>query len=409
MDDANTWASLPVDLLVEILRRLDTTDTTVVAFAGTCKPWRRAIIANVSSLKLHPDRFNPNLLLGFFHRQWLAGRHLPRLQHVPGPFDKMLRPDVAADTMASMAVDAKLYDEPLSSRDGFVLVGGSAAGGLCLCNPLAGTCRFIPSPVIGASRPCRFVLVTDPDEPPTATYAGGVRILAVMERDDCHYRGGMIYQIFSSNSGEWGPVRRSTVGDDHRFRFFLCDGDKDVVVCRSSVVYWLVTLVAHYGHDMRGRRCVLAVDVNDERAWMERVELPETIMEMGSGVVSDSMLALATTEDGRLSLVSQLPGQPLQVWELGGGGEWTLRRRIDVPEEVMIPSNCFLNVGHAHVHISGFCPRSGCLFGDVEGEDILIDVERGVVRRTRRYGVGRVTKYPYEMDWPTYISKMKYF
>lgn len=83
------------------------------------------------------------------------------------------------------------------------------------------------------------------------------------------------------------------------------------------------------------------------------VELTETIRALGS-CVSDSMLAMAVTEDGRLSLVSQLPGQPMQVWELSVG-EWMLRRKIDVPEEV-IPSNC-MNVRHV-VHISGFCPRS---------------------------------------------------
>jgi hypothetical protein len=49
------------------------------------------------------------------------------------------------------------------------------------------------------------------------------------------------------------------------------------------------------------------------------------------------------------------------------------------------------------------------LFGDIDGKDLLIDVVRGSIRSTERFGVGRVTKYPYEMDWPTYISKMKYF
>lgn len=291
-----------------------------------------------------------------------------------------------------------------------MLLGGSAAGGLCLCNPLAGTCRFLPPPAFGVSsrNPCRFVLVTDHDDPD----AGGVRILAVKESYDYRYRvrlRGVVYQVFFSDSGEWGPVRCSAAVESDRVRVCLCDGEKDVVVCRGSVVYWLVVTVVHsrHGENVRGRRFVLAIDVsnNKEQSWT--VELPETITAMGL-YVSDSMIAMATTEDGRLSLVTQLPGQAMQVWVLGdNGGEWAMRRRMDV-EELLIPRNC-LDVGRQVVHISGFCPRSGCLIGDVDGEDILIDVERSVVRKTGRYGVGRVTKYPYEMDWATYISKMKYF
>ncbi|KAK8448238.1 hypothetical protein SEVIR_8G247901v4 [Setaria viridis] len=234
------WASLPCDLLVDILlRRLDSA-SAVVRCAGACKPWRRAIIANASRLRPYPDRFNPNLLLGFFHRRWLDGRHVARLQYVPGPFEDLLSSDVAADTTVPGAaarggVDAASYDEPLSSHDGLLLLGGSAAGDLCLCNPLTGSCSFVPKPAATFGPICKYMLVTGDDD---STPGVGVRILAVKQGGVDYINGGMTYQVFSCASGEWGPLRWSAVEEeDDRFRPYLCEEAKDVVVGRDSVVY----------------------------------------------------------------------------------------------------------------------------------------------------------------------------
>jgi hypothetical protein len=54
MDDGQTaavgaWASLPLDLLLEIFRRLES--TAVVHCAGACRSRRRAIIGNASFLE----------------------------------------------------------------------------------------------------------------------------------------------------------------------------------------------------------------------------------------------------------------------------------------------------------------------------------------------------------------------
>jgi hypothetical protein len=126
--DGNMWASLPPDLLVEILRCLDDAASAVVRCAGVCKPWRRAIIGNASSIRLRPDRFNPNLLIGFFRRPSLHGRHVAHLQYLPGPFEDVLPAGAAvvpAAAAAARGVDAaSSYYELLSSRDGFVLLGG---------------------------------------------------------------------------------------------------------------------------------------------------------------------------------------------------------------------------------------------------------------------------------------------
>ncbi|OEL13885.1 hypothetical protein BAE44_0025098 [Dichanthelium oligosanthes] len=115
-------------------------------------------------------------------------------------------------------------------------------------------------------------------------------------------------------------------------------------------------------------------------------------------------LVLATSEDGRLSLIVQLRDHQIEVWVLVGDSEWMLRRAIDLHN--LIPS---FPEGNIWLLISGFCPRSGRLFGDIHQKDLLIDADRGSLRPTGRIGVGHVTKYPYEMDWSAYISRMKCF
>ncbi|CAO2150189.1 unnamed protein product [Urochloa humidicola] len=119
--------SLPPELLVDVFRRLDATD--VVSCASTCKPWRRAIIDNASDLRPRPDCFNPNLL-GFIYQSKGA-----LLQRVPGPFQSTLpastgreeghyeRPCDLIPATSTGSVDLSLYNRPLSSRDGFVLLG----------------------------------------------------------------------------------------------------------------------------------------------------------------------------------------------------------------------------------------------------------------------------------------------
>lgn len=98
-------------------------------------------------------------------------------------------------------------------------------------------------------------------------------------------------------------------------------------------------------------------------------------------------------------MISPLVDHLIEVWVLGGGDEWTLQRAIN-----LIPS-CpkWRDV------IRAFCPRSGCLFGDIDNKDVLIDINTGSLRLIRGMGVGPVNLYPYEVDWSAYISKMKYF
>lgn len=136
--DEDSWASSPsTDLLLEIFRRLNASD--VVRCACACKTWRRAIIANASSLHPIPDRFVPDLLLGFFHEYWYKNEKKGmRIQPAPGPFESVLAATVNADGTgrccdddetpcsfiptgsAGGGVDLALYSRVVSSRDGYL-------------------------------------------------------------------------------------------------------------------------------------------------------------------------------------------------------------------------------------------------------------------------------------------------
>ncbi|KAL6654660.1 hypothetical protein ACP70R_008125 [Stipagrostis hirtigluma subsp. patula] len=141
--EANTWASLLPDLLLEIFRHLEA--TAVVRCAAACKPWRRTIIGYASCLRPLPDRFVPDLLIGFF---CTYRRCHVRLQRTPWPFQNQSSLVVTDDTTrccgdavsslipagAGASVDLPSYDELLSSRDGLLLLRGSTVDDLCLDN-----------------------------------------------------------------------------------------------------------------------------------------------------------------------------------------------------------------------------------------------------------------------------------
>ncbi|CAO2185714.1 unnamed protein product [Urochloa humidicola] len=402
--DSDMWASLPSDLLVEVLRRLAA--TAVVRCASACRPWRRAIIDNASSLRPRPDRFNPNLLVGFFYRYCWSGSYHARLHYVPGPFEDMdmwekkyhclhyTSISFFIPSSSAGGIDVARYNQPLSSRDGFLLLGGGRD--LCLCNPLAGTCRFIPVATLGSESmtTCTYVLVTDDN-------SAGVWVLAVRREQDV--KRGVIHRIFSPSSGEWGPVKRSAKFGKGVVRADMTAMDlrNDMVVCRSSV-YWLVRLFGGHRRPIRPPRwCVFAIDVRTERTWT--TEVPEKRKVLDSSWRNRPVLA--TSEDDRLSLIyQQVWNHRIEVWVLTGDGKWMLQRVIDTNS--LIP-DCPKD-GKIWFLISGFCPRSGCLFGDFDHKDLFIDVNSGSLRPTVRNSIGRVSKYPYEMDWSTYLSRMKY-
>jgi hypothetical protein len=419
---AEIWSSLPPDLFFEIFRRLDATD--VVRCAGACKPWRRAVLRSASCLRPRPGRFCPALLLGFFHECYNRGYNV-RFQRVPGHFQKSALPVLPASVSAASDYDddrckyttvssfiradavaaagivflAVMYDHPFSSRDGLILLGGrrTTVDGLCLCNPMTGACTSIPAAAFKATT---YVLVTGYDLPLTLSGFDDVTILAVRDGD---IEGGMTYQIFSTAAGAWGPVARS-----EKFQKGLAahvDPGREVV-CRGGVVHWLC-----WSTETNELTCTAALDVRTGRTWT--TELPKECIGLEyMATVLDGSLAVATCGDGRLAVVRSMPGHLVRVWVLGDGdGGWRLRRTINAWKLLR-----HLPYDDVHIRLSAFCPRSGCVLGSVNGQEVRIDIDvefkkssPARARPVECVGTNRDDVFPYEMDWSTYICKMKHF
>ncbi|CAL4991066.1 unnamed protein product [Urochloa decumbens] len=386
-----------MDLLLDIFCRLDASD--LVRCTCTCKPWRRAIIGNVSSLQPRPDCFNRDLLLGFFHEYWNEDKFIDvRLQRAPGPVDSALRATTDGDGLEKLSsfisadstggIDMSLYDIVLSSRDGLVLLDGSDKDDLCLCNPLTGDCTFLPYP---AFVPYRCVLVTGYDLDGPANNNQGVRIVAMEGEQSNHGFWTVKYQIYSPTmasaskaaAATWEPVKRSLECKEYLGGYTMFEGAP--VIC-NGVIHSLGVLI-------NGSACVLAVDMRTGRTW--NIWVPE---QSRNGYPDH---VLSASRDCQITLVNQslFLDRMINVWVLNDGGQWTLQRMIDVPK-----LNRLERV---------FCPRSGWVLANVFYEqELLIDIQGGSSRPIMYpYDKNRrgYQLHPYEMDWSSYFSRMKHF
>ncbi|CAL4991086.1 unnamed protein product [Urochloa decumbens] len=399
------WTSPPLELLLEVFRRLDVTG--VVRCAGTCKPWRHAIISNgISCLRPRPDRFLPNLLLGFFFDKKLHGEAGVSLHHKTGPFNP-------AFAMPTARIDLALYDEPLSSRDGLLLLKGREVQDLCLYNTMTGDHTFISSAAFKADT---YVIVTGYDLSPSDDL--GVRVLAMKVEVADNRTFTLRHQQFfcsKSSASTWGPVKRSP---EFMKNLYTSISRSNEVVC-GGAVHWLGVWALDWfswfdDDDLTAdeiQAYTLAVDVRTERTWTTK--LPDQCRH----AYASCSLVLATSGDGRLSVVMDGRfhgdhGSCIQVWVLVGEDQWSLERTVAVPAVSM----------HTQLWMNKivFCPRSGCVLFEVEGGDLVIEVETGSSRqighfipnvpcgRSHSYSyIGH--RYPYEMDWSTYLSSMKNF
>ncbi|CAO2046088.1 unnamed protein product [Urochloa humidicola] len=273
---------------------------------------------------------------------------------------------------------------------------------LCLCNTMNGTCRLLPAPDMSIARAAAgpsYVIVTGHD---TGSNDNGsvVWILAVNHGAT----GGMAYQIFSYLSGEWGPAKLSArlPKGTASARTFGHDA-----VCRGGTVYWLSTSRLEIG--LVCRAFAFAMDVRTERTWT--MQLPEKHavrkVDRDNPRYFSCSLTPVTSRDGRLSLIVSLPSPQIEVWVLGGDGRWTLQRRIDVPE--LLPDHCRRRARPDWLR--AYCYSSGCLFADVDERDVVIAVDEDSLCSNPMQQIvhSRVSYYPYEMDYSTFVSKMKYF
>jgi hypothetical protein len=239
-----------------------------------------------------------------------------------------------------------------------------------------------------------YILVTGYDDLQTMSTSGEleVRILAFVQAIDGSGRKCFHYQVFSSTSsicGAWGPVELS-----HEFEGSITVNTHACteVVCRGGAVHWLAWL----------RACTIALDVRTGRTWT-------TELRLNGKACRDNNVVLATSSDGRRLSMIRLPAhtQQIQVWVLTGADQWILLRVVDVTKLVAGSHGVY-------VFLNVFCPRSGCLRVTVNGQEFLIDVDRGSSRRIQlESSASCLNCRPYQMDWSSYwimcVSKMKYF
>ncbi|KAL6908181.1 hypothetical protein ACP4OV_002351 [Aristida adscensionis] len=407
--DVDMWISLPPDLLLEIFRRLEF--TPVVRCAAACKPRRRAIVGNAaSSLRPRPDRFLPDLLLGFLCNN---GEGNVRLR----PLESLLAAQPSGAGAADDGDSARCCDGEAAS---FCVPPAAAAApppastsintvdDLCLWSTMAGGgCTFLPA---AAFEDCRYLLATAYDLSTSDDDDTAARTIAVELDGHTDIKNGtcLTYQLFSPTSGggsggggggAWGPIKRSAD------RVFPGTG----AICRGAV-YWLG--IAR----MPKEKCTFAVDVVTGRTWT--TALPEKLRRVDF-FTALTRIVLATSSDGRLSIVSfDPPCHRMQAWVLTGGDWWTLRWTVDVAN---LPGH---GPNYWSPFLYAFCPRSGHVIGNLlygltlricdigsvteRALTLLIDVDSGAAREMNmctRHG----PNWPFEMDLPTYISKMKHF
>jgi hypothetical protein len=170
------------------------------------------------------------------------------------------------------------------------------------------------------------------------------------------------------------------------------------VVCSGGTVHWLA-----WTHE-----CMVALDVGTGRTWM--TELPTC----WSKATSRHRLDLATSRDGRLSVIRLLDQQQIEVWVLTCGDQWFLRRVVYVRE--LMPDGQDPATDKVYVSVRVFCPRSGCVLVHLDRQHVLVDVHMGSSRRILEGSFsdyGHWVRYnPYEMNWSYWtmcLSKMKLF
>ncbi|CAO2150380.1 unnamed protein product [Urochloa humidicola] len=375
------WTLPPLDVLLEVFRRLDVTD--IVRCAGTCKPWRRTIISNAAScLRPRPDRFLSDLLLGFFfHKKLINGDAAGvSVDRIPGPLESVFTmPTAAGENLA-------LYDIPLSCRDGLLLLKSSiVADDLCLYNTMTGDHMFIPATVVNAPT---YVLVTGYDLSPSDDL--GVRILAVeLEYDyDCKtftFQHQQFTCFPTSDAMVWGPVKRSP---ELMKNLYTSISQGNEVVCGGAIHWpgvWTLNWFNWFGDDDLTadeiKAYTLAVDARTGRTWTTK--LPDECRH----AYASCSLVLATSGGGRLSVIMDCRfhgdhGSCIKVWVLVSEDRWSLEWTVAVPA-ANIQTQLWMN------NIV-FCPRSGCVLVEVEGGDLIIDVNTGSSRQIR-YLTHRVT------------------
>ncbi|CAL4936920.1 unnamed protein product [Urochloa decumbens] len=385
---------LPANLVLEILTRSDA--ATIFRCAATCKPLRRAILS--------PD-FIRRVTQGPDDAAVVPSRVLGVLGDSEASFSLVHPITVASLTFADhhlapfMSLSAAgLLEEyaPLASRRGLVVLGRRETNR-----------RRRPSDLLQVQT--RYVLLTAADG--IGGCAGGFMLLAAyMSRNlDCSLR--IRVQTVSSpepDGGEWGAVKTS----DHQCPWWcmrLDSYDHDDAVVLGGVVHWLMHAGAGFLESDAGgaSEYILTYDVNT--ATVGSIDLPYGYQHAGHCAIlegSGSSSQLASSPDGKLSLIVVDHQATVSIWVLssGGGSCWVRHWEVDMVAEW----DFFHSWGVRALQSASFGDqRTGVVFlriGGAQGRLCGVDMED---KTTFLNFFEEKTGIPCEVDLASRLSSMK--
>jgi hypothetical protein len=219
-------ASLPDDVLLEILFCIRDDRASLFRCATVCKRWRRLIGDRSFLRRCWPTEKELYSLAGFFaHGRGHLRSEAGVAPFVPSPRSAMgLGRRALASFLPSGPADLQDHVEPLASRHGLLLVR-LALGCLAVCNPIAGTCDLLP-PLDWDTSNQGYAILTSTDY-----RSGGAqrpmpyfKVLVVVGMHGVY--------MFSSDETSWRCTSTQC------FNNLSCLLNENAVVCRGTA-HWL--------------------------------------------------------------------------------------------------------------------------------------------------------------------------
>ncbi|CAM0885528.1 unnamed protein product [Alopecurus aequalis] len=392
-------ASLPDDLLLEILFHLKDAPVNLFRCAAACKRWRALVAEPAFHRRCWPDQDASSSLAGFFTAH-AAFSHLPTPCFTPTP-RSVFGPGRRALTSFITSDPCGVFDRamPLVSRHGLLLVRpdtnvmhgslNSIILDLAVCNLLIGVWHMLPAlkfdSVVGDRKWNSYALLTECrhfsyKHPPLVRNSSFFKV-AIIGSDEDGKR--YILYTFSSRKVGWSTsIGCLIIGvRTHRMAF------SDVMV-RRGMAHWLrsgfylVTLNIQSGHLSCTKIRVPHIDHLKDRPWLTLA-------------IDESLALLWMRNFGpRLEILAQQQN-------VGGNSEWLCTSTIELKQagdkETMKKGLCIL--GENCVLL---------LVKDSRQHVYTTKLETGtmeeVVDWPRRYGFIPCESFPLELNWPAFFS-----
>ncbi|XBI13131.1 hypothetical protein VPH35_139906 [Triticum aestivum] len=426
-------ATIPDDVVLEILLRVSRDVAALFRCAATCKRWR-TLIADLSFLgRCWPDNAcHPSSFLGFFVQQRrdpddrdelfvgvdIDSPQPPVFLPAPAPWP-VLGPRRRFLASLLPGLPAGLLDgaQPLTARHGLLLV--RLARGphihMAMCDPLNGTFHVLP-PIKRRAYSANCAILTDADcsspsgprRPAPSPDRKFFKVLAIVVesyRDRVH---DCDLYTFSSTGSDWSTPARclDEICDYGKRGFRVLQETQNVAVCRGTA-HWLV----EYWSDKADLSSYHTLDIDAATGHVSLTELSIPMNQLTKSRYSTEEPTLCTAVDGTLLLFYMCMEAGLgrlDIWTWPGGvneesgGRWLLARVVELRPPMEEWDPMFVRVWSGQ--------KSGVLFiVDSFAHVYKVDAEAGAMEDvTGLFGgcLGTMA-LPLEIDWPLlFVSRL---